>query len=239
VVSIFVNPTQFGPAEDFQSYPRDIPRDLAMLEIEGVDAVFMPGLEDMYPEGYDTWITLETLTRRLEGEMRPGHFRGVATVCAKLFNIVRPARSYFGQKDAQQVLVIKKMVSDLEMNLEVVALPTVREQDGLAMSSRNVYLNSAERQSATVLYRALQLAESLWRGGERDANVIRAKMADLIKKEPLAMIHYISVADCRTLQEKEAVDPQTIVSLAVFIGKTRLIDNIFLTAPAAPSDTLP
>ncbi len=228
VVSIFVNPTQFGPTEDFNRYPRDIPRDLALLEGENTDVVFMPSSEEMYPPGFSSWVVVEKVTERLEGKSRPGHFRGVATVVNKLFNIVEPTRAYFGQKDAQQVVVIKRMVSDLNMNVEVVVVPTVRESDGLAMSSRNVYLNPQERQAATVLFRALSLAENLWRGGERDAEVIRETMTSLIRKEPLAEIDYVSVAHPETLEELSAIDGPALVSLAVRIGKTRLIDNTVL-----------
>ena len=230
VVSIFVNPTQFGPLEDFQRYPRDAPRDLALLEREGVDVVFMPEPAEMYPSGYDTWVAVEELAKRLEGEIRPGHFKGVATVCNKLFNVIRPARAYFGQKDAQQVRVIKRMVVDLNMNLDIIIMPTVRETDGLAMSSRNIYLNPGERQAATVLYQSLCLAEDLWWRGEHDTNQIRQKMTELITQEPLvSSIDYISIADNETLNELEVIDVPALVSLAVRIGKTRLIDNLLLS----------
>lgn len=228
VVSIFVNPTQFGPSEDFDRYPRDIPRDLALLEKEGTDVVFMPSAEEMYPKGFSSWVVVEKVTERLEGRSRPGHFRGVATVVNKLFNIVEPTRAYFGQKDAQQVVVIKKMVADLNMNLEIVVVPTVRESDGLAMSSRNVYLNPRERQAATVLFRALSLAKSLRGKGEKNAEIIREAMGSLIKKEPLAEIDYISIADPQTLEELSIIGGPALASLAVRIGKTRLIDNILL-----------
>lgn len=228
VVSIFVNPTQFGPAEDFKRYPRDIPRDLALLEREKTDIVFIPSAEEMYPPEFNTWVIVEKVTERLEGKSRPGHFRGVATVVNKLFNIVEPARAYFGQKDAQQVVVIKRMVSDLNMNVEIVVVPTVRESDGLAMSSRNVYLNPQERQAATVLFRALSLAESLWREGERDADIIRNAMVSVISKEPLAEIDYVSIAHPETLEELSKIDGPALTSLAVRIGKTRLIDNMVL-----------
>ncbi len=229
VVSIFVNPTQFGPGEDFASYPRDTPRDLALLEKEGAACVFMPEPPDMYPEGHDTWVTVEKLTTRLEGAVRPGHFRGVATVCHKLFNITRPARAYFGQKDAQQVLVIKRMVRDLNMNLEVITLPTMREPDGLAMSSRNTYLSPSERKSATVLFRALSLAEQRWRQGEKSADALRRGMTELIQGEAAASIDYISIADAATLAELAEIRPPALVSLAVRIGRTRLIDNVILS----------
>ncbi len=229
VVSIFVNPSQFGPREDFASYPRDIPRDLAMLETVATDIVFMPSVVDIYPSGFSSWVNVEKVTEGLEGAIRPGHFRGVATVVAKLFNIVEPTKAYFGQKDAQQVAVIKKMVADLNMNLEVVTCPTVREPDGLAMSSRNVYLKPDERKAAAVLYQSLKLAERLWSQGERDAARIRQKMVELIKKQPLAEnIDYVSIADAGTLEELDEVKPPALVSLAVKIGQPRLIDNIIL-----------
>ena len=227
VVSIFVNPTQFGPNEDFRNYPRNTERDLAMLEAM-TDVVFMPPAAEMYPKGYDSWVEVGKITDRLEGATRPGHFRGVATVVTKLFNIVQPTRAYFGQKDAQQVAVIQKMVADLNMNLEIVVMPTVREPDGLAMSSRNTYLNPEQRQVATVLYKSLKLAQELWSQGERDAARLRQKMTALIQKEPLADIDYISVADNETLEELETIKPPALVSMAVKIGKTRLIDNVVL-----------
>ena len=227
VVSIFVNPTQFGPKEDFKSYPRDIKRDLAMLE-PLTDIVFMPSDKEMYPEKYDTWVEVKSITEGLEGAIRPGHFRGVATVVNKLFNIVEPTRAYFGQKDAQQVAVIKKMVKDLNMNLEVVACLTVRENDGLAMSSRNTYLTPEQRKTSPVLYKALMLAKELTVNGEKDAGVLRREMTQLIKKEPLANIEYISVADNETLKEIHRIKLPALVSMAVKFGKTRLIDNIVL-----------
>ncbi len=228
VVSIFVNPTQFGAGEDFQTYPRDPERDLTLLEGEEADVVFMPPAEEMYPAHFSTWVDVQQITERLEGAFRPGHFRGVATVVAKLFNIVEPTRAYFGQKDAQQLIVIKRMVSDLNMNLELVAVPTVREPDGLAMSSRNTYLSLGERQAALVLWQALNLANQLWSEGERNAGKIRQKMKALIDSEPLAQIDYISVADAESLEELGEIDRPALVSLAVRIGKTRLIDNIVL-----------
>jgi pantoate--beta-alanine ligase len=228
VVSIFVNPTQFGPQEDFEKYPRDPKRDLALLEKEGTDIVFMPAAGEIYPPDFDSWVEVGRVAERLEGVSRPGHFRGVATVVAKLFNIVQPDRAYFGQKDAQQLAVIKRMVADLDMNLEVIAVPTVREPDGLAMSSRNSYLNPEERKAAVVLYEALKLAQELLSGGERDAPAIRRQMTELIQKQPLAEIDYISIADAETLDELDEVKPPALVSLAVKIGKTRLIDNVVL-----------
>jgi pantoate--beta-alanine ligase len=228
VVSIFVNPTQFGPKEDFARYPRDPDRDLALLEKERTDLVLMPPVEEMYPPGISTWVDVEGVTKRLEGAARPGHFRGVATVVAKLFNIVEPARAYFGEKDAQQVVVIQKMVTDLNMNLEVVVVPTLREPDGLAMSSRNVYLNPEERQAAVVLWRSMNLVKGLQQKGERDAEKLRNEMVALIKKEPLARIDYVSIADPRTLDELSHIKGSALVSMAVYIGKTRLIDNLIL-----------
>jgi pantoate--beta-alanine ligase len=228
VVSIFVNPTQFGPSEDFARYPRDPQRDMALLEKEGVDLVFMPPVAEVYPPGFDTYVEPGSVARRLEGAARPGHFRGVATVVAKLFNIVQPHRAYFGQKDAQQVAVVRKMVRDLDLSLEVVAVPTVREADGLAMSSRNVYLSPTERTAALVLWRSLQRAQELWNGGETSAAAIRQAMGELIRGEPLARLDYISLADGETLEELEEARPGALVSLAVWIGKTRLIDNITL-----------
>jgi pantoate--beta-alanine ligase len=226
MVSIYVNPAQFGPREDFGGYPRDLNRDLELLRKEGTDIVFVPSDEEMYPHEFNSWLDVEKITERLEGASRPGHFRGVATVVAKLFNIVQPTRAYFGQKDAQQVVVIKRMVTDLSMNLEVVIVPTVRENDGLAMSSRNVYLNSKERQAATILFKALTLGQRLWRDGERDAEKIRRQMTSLIQKEPLAAIDYVSIADADTLEEVNLLDSPAVASLAVRIGKTRLIDNM-------------
>ncbi len=228
IVSIFVNPTQFGPKEDFRSYPRNIKRDLKMLE-PWTDIVFMPSTLEMYPEDYDTWVVPGDITERLEGAARPGHFRGVATVVAKLFNIVQPTRAYFGQKDAQQVAVVKKMVSDLNMDLQIVACPTVREPDGLAMSSRNIYLTREQRRSAAALYRALTLAQELWEQGVKDAGAIRHEMTELIKKEPLADISYISIAHPETLKEMlHRMKAPALASLAVKFGKTRLIDSIVL-----------
>lgn len=227
-VSIFVNPTQFGPSEDFRTYPCDTERDLALLEKERTDIVFIPSAEEMYPQGYNSWVEVEQVTERLEGSHRPGHFKGVATVVAKLFNIVEPTRAYFGQKDAQQALVIKRMVVDLNVNLEVIVVPTAREGDGLAMSSRNIYLNPQERQAATVLYKALSQAQQLLQKGEKDAELLRQAMTSTITKEPLAEIDYVSIADAQTFEELSRIDRPVVASLAVRIGKTRLIDNILL-----------
>lgn len=226
VVSIYVNPTQFGPREDLGAYPRDLDRDIELLRKEGTDVVFVPPDDEMYPSEFSSWVDVEKVTERLEGASRPGHFRGVATVVAKLFNIVQPTRAYFGQKDAQQVVVIKRMAADLNMNLEVVVVPTVRESDGMAMSSRNMYLSPKERQAGTILFKALTLARQLRGGGEKNAENIRRQMTALIQKEPLAQIDYVSIADAETLEELNSLDRPAVASLAVRIGKTRLIDNL-------------
>jgi pantoate--beta-alanine ligase len=226
IVSVYVNPTQFGPREDFDAYPRELDRDLELLREEGVDIVFVPSDEEMYPSEFSSWVDVETVTGRLEGASRPGHFRGVATVVAKLFNIVQPTKAYFGQKDAQQAVVIKRMVADLNMGIEIVVVPTVRESDGLAMSSRNIYLSPGERQAATILFKVLTLARQLRQGGEKDAEKIRRQMTSLIQKEPLAQIDYVSVADSETLEELNLIDHPALASLAVRIGKTRFIDNM-------------
>jgi len=228
VVSIFVNPTQFGTGEDFDRYPRNLERDLSLLQKEGVDAVFVPTTGEIYPPRFSSRVEVDNITRRLEGASRPGHFKGVVTVVAKLFNIIQPTRAYFGQKDVQQAVVIKKMVADLNMNLKVITLPIVREPDGLAMSSRNSYLNPKERQAALVLYQSLMLTKKLWQRGEKDAEKLRQEMARLIRKEPLAAIDYVSITDTETLEELEEVKPPALVLLAVKIGETRLIDNVVL-----------
>ncbi len=229
VVSIFVNPTQFGPNEDLARYPRDLPRDEALLKKENVDVVWTPPPEEMYPDGYQTWVTVEELTTPLEGKMRPGHFRGVTTVVAKLFNAVQPDKAYFGQKDAQQAIVIRRMTADLNFPIEVIICPTQREADGLAMSSRNVYLNPQERQAATVLIRALRTAQTAYQGGERRADTLRRLMEDTILAEPLARLQYVSCADPSTLQEWQGeISGTALLSMAVFIGQTRLIDNLIL-----------
>lgn len=228
VVSIFVNPTQFGPQEDLSSYPRDPDRDLSLIEPLGTDLVWMPTAEIMYPQGYQTWVEVETVTRPLEGSKRPGHFRGVTTVVAKLFNGVQPQRAYFGQKDAQQAAVIRQMTRDLNFPIEIIICPIVREPDGLAMSSRNVYLDAEERRAATVLYRSLNAAKNVYENGERDPEKLRQIMREVIASEPLAQMQYVSCADYDTLQELETVAGKTLLSMAVFVGKTRLIDNFVL-----------
>ena len=228
VVSIFVNPTQFGPNEDLSRYPRDLDRDLMLLRSLGTELVWIPTAEMMYPSGYQTWVEVEAMTRPLEGAMRPGHFRGVTTVVAKLFNGVQPHRAYFGQKDAQQAAVIRQMTRDLNFPIEIVVCPIVREPDGLAMSSRNVYLDPEQRKAATVLYRALSGAKEAYERGERDAEKLRQVMKNLLVSEPLAQVQYVSCADYNTLEELEVVKGKALLSMAVFLGKTRLIDNFVL-----------
>ncbi|ACZ61845.1 pantoate--beta-alanine ligase [Dehalococcoides mccartyi] len=228
IASIFVNPTQFGPHEDFKKYPRDEKRDMAMLENADVDYVFAPSVEEMYPSGFDSWVEPGVLQERLEGAVRPGHFRGVCTVVAKLLTIIRPDRAYFGQKDYQQYLIIKKMASDLNLDVSVEMLPIVRENDGLALSSRNTYLSASERQAALVLYRSLLTAKSLFDEKEYSAEVIRRKMTDIIRHESMAEIDYVSLSDRDTLCEMDKVSAKTIALVAARFGKTRLIDNMFL-----------
>jgi pantoate--beta-alanine ligase len=226
-VSIFVNPTQFGPKEDLSKYPRDLERDMRLIE-PYTDVLWTPSAEEMYPERYQTWVEVEALTSPLEGAMRPGHFRGVTTVVAKLFNGVQPHKAYFGQKDAQQVAVIRQMVRDLNFPIEIVVCPTLREADGLAMSSRNVYLDADQRPAATVLFRALSAAQGLYETGERNAETLRRRMKEVLAGEPLAQVQYVSCADYDTLAELEEIKGKALLSLAVFIGKTRLIDNVVL-----------
>lgn len=226
--SIYVNPTQFAPTEDLSSYPRDLERDLTLLEAENVDLVFTPSDEIMYPADFQTTILLSDVTKPLEGASRPTHFAGVATIVAKLFNIIQPDRAYFGQKDAQQAVVLRQMVRDLNFNLELVVCPIVREPDGLALSSRNKYLSPAERKAALVLSRALQKAQAAFDDGERDARTLLRIMAGLISAEPLARLDYVSVAHPDTLAELEQIEDKALLSMAVFIGKTRLIDNVIV-----------
>lgn len=228
VVSIFVNPTQFGPAEDFSAYPRNLERDLNLLAQAGTDLVWAPDPQEMYPAGYQTWVMVENVTQPLEGRMRLGHFRGVATVVAKLFNAVQPDKAFFGQKDAQQVVVLQQMGRDLNFPVEIEVCPTRREDDGLAMSSRNTYLKPDERQAATVLYRALNAAQNAYSQGVRSADSLRQKMQAVLAEEPLAHPQYVSCADRTTLLELDTVTDGALLSMAVFIGKTRLIDNIVL-----------
>jgi pantoate--beta-alanine ligase len=227
--SIFVNPAQFGPQEDLATYPRDLERDWALLEEEGVDLVYAPTPEEVYPPGFDTWVEPGALADRLEGAARPGHFRGVATVVTKLLNVVAPDRAYFGQKDGQQLAVIRQMVRDLNLGVEIVAVPTVRDADGLALSSRNAYLTPAQRAAAPVIYRALSEARNLWETGERDGEVLRQAVRNRLETEPLiAGVDYVSVAEAHSLVELERVEGEAMISTAVRLGKTRLIDNVLL-----------
>ncbi len=231
VVSIFVNPTQFGPKEDFAKYPRDFKRDRFLLEKEGCDFIFAPRIKDMYPEGYLTYVNVEKITGKLEGGIRPGHFQGVTTVVAKLFNIVQPDIAVFGQKDAQQAVVLKKMVDDLNYGIKMIIAGTVRERNGLALSSRNVYLSKEERKQAKVLYQALQLAKEMIKKGERSPSRIVSKMIALINKQPLADIDYIAITDAHSLKLLNKLKGEILISLAVRFGKTRLIDNIKMKVP--------
>ncbi len=229
VVSIFVNPKQFGPGEDFEQYPRDMERDAALCRQVGVDAVFAPGVEEMYPPGGSkTYVHVEELTEGLCGTSRPGHFRGVTTVVAKLFNIIQPDVAYFGQKDAQQAIVIQRMAVDLDFPVEIVVVPIVREKDGLAMSSRNVYLSTEQRQAAQVLYRSLAAGQRLVEGGERDAGRVTAVMRDVLASEPLARVDYVEIRDAQSLAPLDTIKGRVLLALAVFIGRTRLIDNMIL-----------
>jgi pantoate--beta-alanine ligase len=235
VVTIFVNPRQFGDPKDLEQYPRDEPRDLAICEEEGVDLVFAPSVEEIYPPGFQTTVRLGAIADPLEGAARPGHFEGVATVVAILFNLVRADHAYFGQKDAQQVLVVRRMAIDLAIPTEVIALETVREPDGLALSSRNVHLSPEERAAAPVLHRALLAARERWARGERSGDVLRDGMRSELASEPLADVEYVSIADAETLREVDRLDGPTLASLAVRFGATRLIDNAILGAGSAQS----
>ena len=228
VVSIFVNPTQFSPDEDLAKYPRDLDRDLKLMEPFSPDLVWIPTAESMYPPEYQTWVEVEGVTDPLEGAMRPGHFKGVTTIVAKLFNAVQPHKAYFGQKDAQQVTVIRQMTRDLNFPIEIVVCPIVREPDGLAMSSRNVYLDPAQRKAATVLFRALSAAKDVYDKGERDAGMLRQIMTEVLATEALVQVQYVSCADYDTLEELEIIKGKALLSMAVFLGKTRLIDNLVL-----------
>ena len=228
-VSIFVNPTQFAEGEDFNEYPRDLDGDLEMLRQRGVDLVFVPDVAEVYPPGFDTWVDVGPLADRLEGAARPGHFRGVATVVAKLFGIVQPELAYFGQKDGQQTVVIRKMARDLDLGVEVVVMPTVREAGGLAMSSRNVRLNAEQRRAATTVYLALSAGLRLWENGETDADAIRSAARDVLEAEQLlGHIDYVSVAAPDTLDELEQAAPGAMLSTAAHLGTVRLIDNVIL-----------
>lgn len=226
VVSIFVNPTQFGPTEDYTAYPRDFKGDAAQCRIAGVDILCCPSVEEMYPSGFQTFVQVEKLSQGLCGSFRPGHFRGVATVVFKLFQILQPHQAFFGQKDYQQSRIIQQVVQDLALPVRVHVLPTVREADGLAMSSRNAYLNREERQAATVLYRALRLGEEYTQQGERSSEMVRKKILDLIRQEPLVRLEYLAIVDPENLQEVKEIAGPTLITIAAWIGKTRLIDNL-------------
>lgn len=229
IVTIFVNPTQFGPGEDLHAYPRDLPGDLDKLRAEGVDLVFTPTPVLMYPEGFQTYVTVETVAQGLEGAARPGHFQGVTTVVAKLFNLTQPDAAYFGQKDAQQVVVLRRMVADLNFPLEIVVVPTVREADGLAMSSRNAYLTSEEREAAIVLSKALEVAGTAYDKGERQPEFLRRIVKAVIASERLAELEYVSVADAGSLEESQDVsDSPLLLSMVVRVGRARLLDNALL-----------
>lgn len=227
-VSIFVNPTQFAPGGDFDRYPRPLERDLESLQSLGVDLVFSPTASEMYPPDFQTFVTVERVTLPLEGAMRPGHFRGVATVVAKLFNILQPDRAYFGQKDAQQVAVIRQMTRDLNLNVQIVVGETHRDADGLALSSRNAYLTPDQRRAAPVLYRALTAARAAWEGGERNGARLKTTMLEMLDGEPLAAVEYVSAADPLTLAEVDRANGPVLLSMAVRFGTTRLIDNLLL-----------
>jgi pantoate--beta-alanine ligase len=226
--SIFVNPAQFGPNEDLAKYPRNLEADLSKLEAEGVALVFAPEPSTVYPALFDTWVVPGRLAERLEGGVRPGHFRGVATVVTKLFNLLEPDRAYFGQKDAQQAIIVRRLVADFDLDLEIVVCPIVRERDGLAMSSRNVYLTPEERAAAPVIHRALRAATALFGEGERRGAALRASVERVLSAQPLAVIDYVSAADPETLEEVEIARERVLVSTAVRFGATRLIDNILL-----------
>lgn len=228
VVSIYVNPTQFGPKEDFSKYPRDFERDRDMAQSVGVDIIFFPYNQEMYPQAYQTYVDVEQVTKNLCGMSRPGHFRGVTTVCCKLFNIVKPHSAIFGKKDFQQLAAIRRMVADLNLDLEIIGLPTFREPDGLAMSSRNVYLNKEERSSALTLVGALRIAQKLYAEGERNAAVMIKKAEALIKSAPFTEIDYVKVCDTSTLEDVNEITQEAVMALAVKVGKTRLIDNSVL-----------
>ena len=227
VVSVFVNPMQFGPTEDLESYPRDINRDATLAEDCGADIIFNPEPSEMYHKGFSSFVDMTVLTQELCGLSRPVHFRGVCTVVTKLFNIVKPDRAYFGKKDAQQLAIIKHMVDDLNMDLTIVGCPLIREEDGLAKSSRNTYLSADERKAALVLSRSLELGKEMIRNGEKSCAAVIAAMKELIEKEPLAKIDYVKIVDCDTMQQIEELDRPALAAMAVYIGKTRLIDNFF------------
>lgn len=229
VVSVFVNPIQFGPTEDLVTYPRDIERDAALCENAGAALIFHPEKENMYFDDFCTYVDMDNLTKGLCGKSRPTHFRGVCTVVSKLFNIVQPDRAYFGQKDAQQLAVVRRMVRDLNFDLEIIGCPIIREEDGLAKSSRNTYLSAEERKAAVVLHKSLEKGERMLRGGEKDAEKIKQAIREVILAEPLAKIDYVEVVDFDTLESVETADGEVLTAIAVYIGKTRLIDNVIVT----------
>jgi pantoate--beta-alanine ligase len=234
VVSVFVNPAQFGPGEDYEHYPRDLTTDTAVLTDYNVDYIFAPPVEEVYPKGYSTYVTVEGLSSKLEGVSRPGHFRGVATVVTVFLNIIRPDFAFFGQKDAQQALIIKRLVRDLAFDTEVVVLPTVREDSGLAMSSRNAYLDTEEHEAARVIHRALMKARETYKAGERNAERLLEVVRTTIEAEPRARLDYVSMAHAETLEKLEKLDEQPIlIVVGVFIGKTRLIDNVVINSGAS------
>jgi len=228
VVSIFVNPTQFGPGEDFERYPRDLERDIQLTKEAGGHLIFAPTASEMYPQGYHTYVEVEKLTETLCGASRPGHFRGVTTVVSKLFHIVNPDRAYFGQKDAQQATVIQKMVKDLNMDVNIEVCPIVREPDGLAMSSRNTYLNLEERKQAVVLYQALSKGKEQIKQGEKDAARVKQTVQQMIEEQPLAKVDYVSIVHYETLEEVQEINSSVLLAVAVKFGKTRLIDNMIV-----------
>jgi pantoate--beta-alanine ligase len=229
VVSVFVNPTQFGPTEDFEHYPRNLTKDTALLTDYNVDYIFAPAAEEMYPKDFSTYVNVSGLSKPLEGETRPGHFRGVATVVAILLNTVRPDFAFFGQKDAQQAVIIKRMVRDLAFDTEIVVLPTVREDSGLAISSRNLYLNAEEQQSASVIHRGLTKAKEVFKKGERHAAKLEEIVRTTIESEPRVRVDYVSVVDAETLEKLDKLDDrQMLIAVAAYVGKTRLIDNTML-----------
>jgi pantoate--beta-alanine ligase len=228
VVSIYVNPAQFGPKEDFREYPRDIKRDTEILEAEGVDYIFSPGNEEIYPEGYKTYVEVHDLQDTLCGRSRPGHFRGVCTVVLKLFNIVEPDFAYFGQKDAQQAIILKRMAQDLNLGVKIEVLPIVREEDGLALSSRNTYLDQEERKAARVLSQSLEEAREMVKSGEQDSGQIISRMKEMISQEPRAKIDYVEIVDRENLNPVAKIEKEALAALAVFVGKVRLIDNMIL-----------
>jgi pantoate--beta-alanine ligase len=238
VVSIFVNPIQFGRGDDFDSYPRDLARDAELVATRGVDYLFAPSIDEVYPEEFSTFVIVEDLGERMCGVSRPGHFRGVTTVVMKLFNIIQPEFAFFGQKDAQQGIIIKRMVHDLSLDTEIVLCPIIREPDGLAMSSRNAYLSTEERNAAIVLYRALEKAKAMYQEGDRDSNKIISAMRNMIEAEPLARIDYVVIAETERLEPITAIsdDRPTLVALAVQIGRTRLIDNFIFNSTIYEED---